>query len=466
MPLTDEQQAVVDAALANHIVKVIARAGTGKTHTLVAIAEALKPERGIYMAYNKSIALEAKQKFPYYIDCRTVHSLAYMYIMANSSRTIEFFTPSCIEEPIPYNDKLNIIATIEEFYLSDAVELSWLSKQLEAPYDDIAKKYVKKMQDNEIPCTFSFLLKYFHLQLLFGTITPNEVDLLMLDEAGDTSGVIVEIFKLFPAKKKVMVGDPEQNIYAFAYTVDGFKNVQEGVTLPLTKSFRVSPRIASDIQSFCVENFCPSMVFHGTEQENKVIKSKAYIARTNSYLIARAIELNKTDTVYSFTREPKEIFSLLLTVMNLKEDSLIYDKRYKYLPEALRCYNNEPHLQQQYTSFLSFLSSTYCENDPALRATIGLLFKYKFKELYDTYNRAKAMPKRANIVLTTAHSAKGLEFDEVYIEDDLNKTVEKNKLKRHIDVEALTEFRLYYVACTRARLSLLNAKELLNVEDY
>ena len=208
------------------------------------------------------------------------------------------------------------------------------------------------------------------------------------------------------------------------------------------------------------------MVFHGTEQENKVIKSKAYIARTNSYLIARAIELNKTDTVYSFTREPKEIFSLLLTVMNLKEDSLIYDKRYKYLPEALRCYNNEPHLQQQYTSFLSFLSSTYCENDPALRATIGLLFKYKFKELYDAYNRAKAMPKRANIVLTTAHSAKGLEFDEVYIEDDLNKTVEKNKLKLHIDVEALTEFRLYYVACTRARLSLLNAKELLNVEGY
>lgn len=98
MPLTDEQQAVVDATLTNNIVKVIARAGTGKTHTLVAIAEALKPERGIYMAYNKSIALEAKQKFPYYIDCRTVHSLAYMYIMANSSRTIEFFTPSCIEE--------------------------------------------------------------------------------------------------------------------------------------------------------------------------------------------------------------------------------------------------------------------------------------------------------------------------------------------------------------------------------
>lgn len=464
MSLTNEQQAIVEACKTNPLVKVQAVAGSGKTHTLIAISEALQPERGIYMAYNKAIALEAKHKFPYYIDCRTIHSLAHMYVIANTTRTIEFFTPSCIEEKILFNDKLAIISTMEEFFLSDSIELSWLSEQLEAPYDSIAKKYVKKMQDNEIPITFSFLLKYFHLQLLFGSITPTEIDLLMLDEAGDTSGVIIEIFKLFPAKRKVMVGDPEQNIYTFAYTVNGFKKIKEGITLPMTQSFRVTPRIASDVQAFCNNHFAPAMRFHGTEQSNKEIKTKAYIARTNSYLIARAMELNKTDTQYCFTREPKEIFSLILTVMNLKEDSLIYDKRYKYLPKALKHFNETPHLQQQYANFLSFVSATYCESDPALKSTISMLFKYKYKEIYDVYNKAKGMPKRAPITLTTAHSSKGLEFDEVYIEDDLNKTVEKCKLHRHLDATDIAELRLYYVACTRGRLSLLNARELMDPE--
>lgn len=464
--LTDEQKAIVEACKNEPLVKVQAVAGSGKTHTLVAIAEALKPERGIYLAYNKAIALEAKQKFPYYIDCRTVHSLAYMYIMANSGRTIETFTPSCITEKIPYMEKLTIISVLEEFFLSDAVELSWISKYLEAPYDNIAKSYVKKMQDNEIPITFSFMLKYFHLQLLFGTIKPAEVDLIMLDEAGDTSGVILEIFDLLPAKRKVMVGDPDQNIYTFAHTIDGFKKLKGGVTLPMTRSFRVAPRIASDVQSYANKHFSPNMTFIGTEQVNKEIKTKAYIARTNAYLISRIIELNKTDTVYCFTREPKEIFSLVLTLMNLKPDSVIYDKQYKYLPKALEHYQESASLQQQYVSFLSFLSANYTENDPALRAAISLLFKYSYKDLYAAYNKAKSMPKRAPITLTTAHSAKGLEFDEVYIEEDLNKTVEKCKLARYMTPEILAEFRLYYVACTRGRLSLLNAKELFDVEDY
>jgi len=460
--LTAEQQVIVEACKTEPLVKVQAVAGSGKTHTLVAIAEALQPERGIYTAYNKSIALEAKQKFPYYIDCRTIHSLAYMYVVANTSRTIEFFTPSCIIEKIPYYDKLAIISTMDEFFLSDTVELSWIDTQLEEPYSNIAKEYIKKMHDNEIPCTFSFILKYFHLQLLFGTVTPAEVDLLMLDEAGDTSGVILEIFKLFPAKRKVMVGDPDQNIYTFAYTVNGFEKIKEGVTLPMTKSFRVSPRIASDVQSFCVEYFSPAMRFEGTEQSDTEIKSKAYISRTNSCLIARAMELNKTDTVYSFTREPKEIFSLVLALMNLKPDSLIYDKRYKYLPQALVRFTEDELLQSQYKGFLSYLYGTYGEEDPGLRAAISLLFKYSYKDLYEAYNKAKSMPKRAPVVLSTAHSAKGLEFDEVYIEDDLNKSAEKCKLSRHLDPEIMAEFRLYYVACTRARLSLLNAKELLD----
>ena len=58
-------------------VGVNAYAGTGKTTTAVKFAEARPHENFLYMAYNASIAKEAKTKFPAWVECRTMHSLAY-----------------------------------------------------------------------------------------------------------------------------------------------------------------------------------------------------------------------------------------------------------------------------------------------------------------------------------------------------------------------------------------------------
>ncbi|MEQ2209806.1 hypothetical protein XENOCAPTIV_004268, partial [Xenoophorus captivus] len=51
--------------------------GTGKTTTLVKYA-ALRPDlRFLYVAFNNSVACEARRHFPANVDCRTAHSLAY-----------------------------------------------------------------------------------------------------------------------------------------------------------------------------------------------------------------------------------------------------------------------------------------------------------------------------------------------------------------------------------------------------
>ena len=57
--------------------KVIAYAGTGKTTTLQMISDAMPERRGMYLAFNKSIASEAQNKFHRGVDCRTFHSLAF-----------------------------------------------------------------------------------------------------------------------------------------------------------------------------------------------------------------------------------------------------------------------------------------------------------------------------------------------------------------------------------------------------
>ena len=72
MKLTPEQQAILDRPPTTTI-KVAAGAGCGKTSTLIEYGRRW-PARGLYLAFNKSIADEARRKFPASIETRTAHS--------------------------------------------------------------------------------------------------------------------------------------------------------------------------------------------------------------------------------------------------------------------------------------------------------------------------------------------------------------------------------------------------------
>lgn len=59
------------------IIKLVAFAGTGKTTTLVGYAQARPQARILYLCYNKSVEVAAKQKFPLNVTCKTAHGLAF-----------------------------------------------------------------------------------------------------------------------------------------------------------------------------------------------------------------------------------------------------------------------------------------------------------------------------------------------------------------------------------------------------
>lgn len=60
-PLTPEQQQIVRSTVRR--LRVQAYAGTGKTATLVAYAQARPPLRILYLAFNKPIQREAARRF-------------------------------------------------------------------------------------------------------------------------------------------------------------------------------------------------------------------------------------------------------------------------------------------------------------------------------------------------------------------------------------------------------------------
>ena len=249
MELTTEQEQILFTIKQSscNLLKISAVAGAGKTATLVSIAKELPITHGLYLAFNKSIAEEAKLKFPYYIECRTLHSLAFTFVVKGTKRTINDFTPACITEDLDYDSKQFIIDKVDQFFTSSSLDLDYFDKHLPTNLAAIAKHYVTEMSEGNIPCTFNFLLKMFHYDLANEYLTLPEYDVLMLDEAGDTTGVSLEIFKLIKAKKKIMVGDPDQNIYTFMNTINGFDMLKnEGVLLTLSQSFRVSIEIAKE----------------------------------------------------------------------------------------------------------------------------------------------------------------------------------------------------------------------------
>lgn len=76
---TTEQQNAIDLANTGQTMKITAYAGTGKTSTLSFIAKEFQAQgkRGYYLAFNKAIAEESKEKMPKNVTCCTMHSLAF-----------------------------------------------------------------------------------------------------------------------------------------------------------------------------------------------------------------------------------------------------------------------------------------------------------------------------------------------------------------------------------------------------
>jgi superfamily I DNA/RNA helicase len=208
------------------------------------------------------------------------------------------------------------------------------------------------------------------------------------------------------------------------------------------------------------------MEFKGTRDEtcDMSIKSSAIISRTNSGLIGEIIALAENDIKFSLTRKASQIFELVLILANLKPGGKIFSREWSFLQDEVDEWNMNPFLLSEYKSAFAYIADKYSE-DIQIKTATKIIGKYGTRSVYSAYNAAKESEKRKTkgIVLCTAHSSKGLEFDKVKIADDLNNSLSKIFEERSIaeftekDIE---EFRLYYVACSRAKKELINAEWL------
>lgn len=473
MKLTDEQQKINDYIKDNEgLLLVSSVAGSGKTTMLTQISKTVKPKTGLYLAYTNAVARQAQKKFPKEVHCCTTHALAHTPIVKGLHlKVANFFSYRQVTDLKHYEDRLAVVNHLRSFCLSAYVDFDTYAKDKLLPkkITDSVMKILVDMQEGTIDCTHDFYLKLYHMSLADGSISYDDFDLIMLDEAGDLNEVTLEIFKLLPAKRKVLVGDPSQNIFAFNHTINCFAlDFPNSKSLTMSKSFRTSAEIAKKIQAFCRLHLIKDMKFEGVEITDPAIQTKAYIARTNAALISKMIDLNEMNIPYGLTRKAKQIFEAPLSLCSLKYKGFISDPSLRFLQDDVNTYFEDAKTNADYSSPLMYIKATY-PRDIVIQQTIKTILRHGQGAIINCYDSARQHEKVNQIyMLGTAHSTKGLEFDQVEVGEDLNTAVDQvveattfigDEIPAY-SIEDQTELNLYYVACSRAKKKLINAVHL------
>lgn len=470
MNLTKEQKEIVKAVSKYKNIKINAFAGTGKTTTLRYIADEYRDKKILYLAFNSAIKNEASSTFPQNTFVKTTHGLAYSavkkYTQIDLSSLRNYRAIDISKEfEIPYEKALSALKIFENFCNNTKDKIS---------EDDIEHKTAKKMFDHMLigvlKPTHSFYLKYYYLLISKEQIPQFQYDIIMLDEAQDTNEVTLGIFNSLSAKIKIYVGDRHQQIYSFRGSKNALEKISCDKQLYLSQSFRFNETIAN-YANILLQNFKGEKVNISSSKNSTEQKTFAYISRTNAQLISTISKRIEQRKPFVTVRNPEEIFSLSIEIyylLNNERDRIIKNP-------FLKGFQDEEELA-------SYAKDT---DDFELKAALKRVKEYQekifeFKEIANKFYKAwqnrelNSFDKRLSeiLFLTTAHTAKGLEWDSVVVADDFPNFADLildmgfdslKKFQKELDnltnQELIDEFNLFYVALTRAKNILIKDSE-------
>ncbi|MEW5511785.1 ATP-dependent helicase [Pseudomonas asiatica] len=265
---TEEQAAIERAAVQllskpRGIIKTIAGAGCGKTTTLQGAARGCYEagaRRLCYLAFNKPLVDDGKERFNNLASVRTFNSMAFEATAARESgRQTGNLYPSHIVQAFDLqNKKLPIgaanfskiiLQTVSAFCNSGSPSVLpshlpvWVKDEvvggLAVKYASVLFQGIRVGQNTVLPLPHEVYLKEWHLQ---GCPGLSSFDMVFLDEAQDANGVMLAC--LAYAKRAVVVADSAQQLYAYKGAQDAMLKIP-GAGYPLSLSFRFGPEISA-----------------------------------------------------------------------------------------------------------------------------------------------------------------------------------------------------------------------------
>ena len=481
MVLTSEQRAITDSG---GDIRINAVAGSGKTTTLIEYARTRpRGSRILYIAFNRSVRIEARRKFDAaglaHADVETAHSLAYRHthgirqgkvregyrvhevaallgLSTNGDRHAEYVLADHINRFATYFCNSDARRVPELNYL-DIVSGDAARQLVERNYAAIeanTRSFLAMMDRGDIGMIHDFYLKKFQLAM------PRlPYDHILFDEGQDASAAMLDIF-LRQDAVKVIVGDVHQQIYGWRHAVNAM-DAAGFPTLPLNVSFRFPQAIAGlamdklRMKKHLGDSFHTGIVGLGRHRE---LSSEAVIARTNVGLLEKAIDhvrKSKKDSriyfegninSYTYADEGASIYDILSLSNGRREgirDKLLASMRDM---EDLREYVELTEDRQ--LGMMADMVDEYGNEIPELIRSI------KDRHIGDDDKT------QADMIFTTVHRCKGMEYDMVRLADDfitedsLLRQLEKDRQPASIR-RLSEEVNLLYVAVTRTRNKLI-----------
>lgn len=480
MELTEEQLAIVHS---DTDLRVNAIAGSGKTSTLLAYAEQCPDKRILYLVFNKSVRDEARQKFREkrlnHVTVETAHSLAFRWI-SQKSRSLKLkhagYSAFEVREILDLSmgdliQEMKIASHVvkmascfcngAEHKLKNCPYLTFLplgpEKSFAEEYFDVihqlTRDFLRSMHQGKIPITHEFYLKLYQLETL-----TLPYDIILFDEGQDASGVMLDVFMKQKARK-VIVGDQHQQIYSWRYAINALETI-DFEERSLTNSFRF-PQDIADRANEVLSRKRHLKLPHGPKIKglgrSKINTNplRATLGRTNSGIFISAIEQ---------LIEKKDIQTLYFegnfnSYAYADENGSIWDIFNLHQGKKQGIRNKMVQGMKDMDQLKEYAEET---NDSPLKGLIDVVLKYEqeLPYLISTLKKAQVEEDRkeeADMIFSTIHKAKGMEYDEVNLVNDFmteerlletlagvdERLWDKNRLSEEIN--------LLYVGVTRTR---------------
>jgi hypothetical protein len=475
---TGEQDAIIDAYETGENLVVNAGAGTGKTETLRLSALTSPDRRALYVGFNKAIVTEAKRKFPSHVTCSTAHSLAY--------RALGYAYKGRLNGPrVPAKDAAKVLGITKPVQIAsggvsrtlDPAALARLASDAVGRFCHSADRelglhHVPSVNGVDgVPMTHlrtlvlplaeaawaelqktSGRLRFTHdhyLKMWSMTDPDLGADVVFFDEAQDANPVIAAVVQAQKGQL-VAVGDENQAIYGWRGAIDALRTWPARHRLHLTQSWRFGPAIAAEANKW-LSALDADLRLTGTSSISSRLEAldrpDAVLCRTNGEAMSQAMAAMDKGLRVALVGGGTTIKKMAEAARDLQAG------RHTDHPELLA-----------FATWAEVQDYVESEEDGArdLKVFVRLVDDHGPAALIAAAN-ALTQEDRADLVVSTAHKAKGREWKRVKIGSDFRPPAadedgNRGRLSR-------SEAMLAYVSVTRAQHVLDNGA-LAWIDDW
>lgn len=465
---TAEQEAILAACAAGTRTTLVeAGAGTGKTTTLVMAAGVMPARDGLYLAFGRSIAQDARRRFPPGTLCQTSHAVAHRALNYRYAPRLDLPRQNAEQAA----ELLGVDAVLElgDLVLGPAMlarhALGAVKRYCHSAAEQIGPEHVPAMTAIDRPDHKQMLaeavlpiaraawadinstggrLKFDHdyyvkIWALGEPALP--FSWVMLDEAQDTNPALAKVLKAQDAQM-VVVGDSQQSIYGWRGAVNALGSWPAQASLMLSKSWRFGPRIAAEANVWLSELGARMRLTGNPERDSRISYlgadlADAILCRTNGEAMRQAMQALASGRRPALAGGTDEIKKMAKAAIELQK--------------------GKPTSHPELGMFRTWAQvRDYADHDAAgqdLRVWVRLIDDYGAETLLKVAGDL-VDEDSADVVVSTLHKAKGREWGKVLIADDFREPKNQNGTPAPVDPEL---GRVSYVAVTRARDVLDNS---------